>query len=130
MDGSKATVDHPAQARHAAGGAADYLDHVPSRFSSRNHRPRRGRGRGSTGEAPITVIIGGRALLMLIAARFSGPGSGKDLLSRAISLIASGLLPFSSFPIPVAPDSYRGRDRPACRIPCARRGMAHRVRPQ
>jgi hypothetical protein len=54
------------------------------------------------------VIIGGRALLMLIAARFSGPGSGKDLLSRAISLIASGLLPFSSFPIPVAPDSYRG----------------------
>ena len=36
---------------------------------------------------------------MLIAARFSGPGSGKDLLSRAISLIASGLLPFSSFPI-------------------------------
>jgi hypothetical protein len=25
-----------------------------------------------TGEAPITVIIGGRALLMLIAARFSG----------------------------------------------------------
>src|SRR6266404_2177655 len=56
---------------------------------------------------------------MLIAARFSGSGSGKDLLSRAISLIASGLLPFSSFPIPVAPDSYRGRDRPACRIPCA-----------
>jgi hypothetical protein len=48
---------------------------------------------------------------MLIAARFSGPGSGKDLLSRAISLIASGLLPsFSSFPIPVAPDSYRGRE--------------------
>ena len=81
-------------------------------------------------QAPITVIIGGRALLMLIAARFSGPGSGKDLLSRAISLIASGLLPFSSFPIPVAPDSYRGRDRPACRIPCARRGMAHRLRPQ
>jgi hypothetical protein len=36
---------------------------------------------------------------MLIAARFSGPGSGKDLLSSAISLIASGLLPFSSFPI-------------------------------
>jgi len=25
MGGSKATVDHPAQARHAAGGAADYL---------------------------------------------------------------------------------------------------------
>ena len=48
------------------------------------------------------MIIGGRALLMLIAARFSGSGSGKDLLSRAISLIASGLLPFSSFPIPVA----------------------------
>ena len=46
---------------------------------------------------------------MLIAARFSGSGSGKNLLSRAISLIASGLLPFSSFPIPVAPDSYRGR---------------------
>jgi hypothetical protein len=44
---------------------------------------------------------------MLIAARFSGPGSGKDLLSRAISLIASGLLAFSSFPTPVAPDSYR-----------------------
>jgi hypothetical protein len=41
-----------------------------------------------SGEAPITVILGGRALLMLIAARFSGPGSGKDLLSRAISLIA------------------------------------------
>ena len=56
-------------------------------------------------QAPITVIIGGRALLILIAARFSGSGSGKDLLSRAISLIASGLLPFSSFPIPVAPDS-------------------------
>ena len=55
-------------------------------------------------QAPITVIIGGRALLKLIAARFSGSGSGKDLLSRAISLIASGLLPFSSFPIPVAPD--------------------------
>jgi hypothetical protein len=35
---------------------------------------------------------------MLIAARFSGSGSGKDLLSRAISLIASGLLPFCSFP--------------------------------
>jgi hypothetical protein len=67
---------------------------------------------GSAGDDPaITVIIGGRALLMLIAARFSGPGSGKDLLSRAISLIASGLLPsFSSFPIPVAPDSYRGRE--------------------
>ena len=81
-------------------------------------------------QPPVTVIIGGRALLMLIAARFSGSDSGKDLLSRAISLIASGLLPFSSFPIPVAPDSYRGRDRPACRIPCARRGMAHRVRPQ
>ena len=29
---------------------------------------------------------------MLIAARFSGSGSGKDLLSRANSLIASGLL--------------------------------------
>jgi hypothetical protein len=28
-------------------------------------------------QAPITVIIGGRALLMLIAARFSGSGSGK-----------------------------------------------------
>ena len=38
---------------------------------------------------------------MLIAARFSGSGSGKDLLSRATSLIAFGLLPFSSFPIPV-----------------------------
>ena len=25
MGGSKATVDHPAQARHAAAGAADYL---------------------------------------------------------------------------------------------------------
>src|ERR1700722_15911257 len=37
---------------------------------------------------------------MLIAARFSGSGSGKDLLSRAISLIASDLLPFSSFPTP------------------------------
>jgi len=81
-------------------------------------------------QAPITVIIGGRALLMLIAARFSGPGSGKDLLSCAIWLIASGLLPFSSFPIPVAPDTYRGLDRPACRIPCARRGVIHRVRPQ
>src|SRR6202035_4703353 len=86
--------------------------------------------RAPTGEAPITVIIGGRALLMLIAARFSGSGSGKDLLSRATSLIPFGLLPFSSFPIPVAPDAYRGRDRPACRIRCARRGMAHRVRPQ
>ena len=67
---------------------------------------------------------------MLIAARFSGPGSGKDLLSRATSLIASGLLPFFSFPIPVAPDAYRGLDRPACRIPCARREVIHRVRPQ
>ena len=54
---------------------------------------------------------------------------GQRPLSRAISLIAFGLLPFSSFPIPVASDAYRGRDRPACRIPCARRGMAHRVRP-
>jgi hypothetical protein len=70
-----------------------------------------------TGKVPITVILGGRALPMLIAARFSGSGSGKDLLSRATSLIAFGLLPFSSFPIPVAPDAYR-------------RGMAHRVRPQ
>ena len=43
------------------------------------------------------MIIGGRALLMLIAAPFSGSGSGKDLLSRATSLIAFGL-PFSSFP--------------------------------
>jgi len=34
---------------------------------------------GAPGEAPITVIIGGRALLMLIAARFSGSGSGKDV---------------------------------------------------
>ena len=59
---TKATVDHPAQARHAAGGAADYIDRVPSRFSSRDNRPRRARGRGPTGEAPITVIIGGRAL--------------------------------------------------------------------
>jgi hypothetical protein len=83
-------------------------------------------------QPPITVIIGGRALLMLIAARFSGSGSGKDLLSRATSLIAFGLLPFCSFPIPVASRLARieGRDRPACRIPCARRGMAHRVRPQ
>ena len=64
------------------------------------------------GKVSITLIIGGRALLMLIAARFSRSGSGKDLLSRAISLIASGLLPFSSFPIPVAPDSYRGPDHP------------------
>jgi hypothetical protein len=55
------------------------------------------------------VIIGGRALLMLIAARFSGSGSGKDLLSRAISLIASGLLPFSRFPIPVAPEARGSR---------------------
>jgi hypothetical protein len=46
---------------------------------------------------------------MLIAARFPGSGSGKDLLSRAISLIASGLLPFSSFPIPVAPDSFQAQ---------------------
>jgi hypothetical protein len=36
-------------------------------------------------QPPITVIIGGRALLMLIAARFSGSGSGKDLLSRALA---------------------------------------------
>jgi hypothetical protein len=36
-------------------------------------------------QPPITVIIGGRALLMLIAARFSGSGSGKDPLSRATS---------------------------------------------
>jgi hypothetical protein len=35
---------------------------------------------------------------MLIAARFSGPGSGKDLLSRAISLIASRHLSPSSIP--------------------------------
>ena len=68
------------------------------------------------------MIIGGRALLMLIAARFSGSGSGKDLLSRAISLIASGLLPFSSFPIPVAPDSCRGRDPPDLQNPvCSKR---------
>ena len=40
------------------------------------------------------MITGNRALLMLIAARFSGSGSGKDLLSRATSLIAFGL-PFS-----------------------------------
>src|SRR5580704_7317872 len=84
--------------------------------------------RAPTGEAPITVITGGRAHLMLIAARFSGSGSGKDLCSRAISLIAFGLLPFSSFPILVAPDSYRGRNHPACRIPCARKGMATRCR--
>ena len=58
---------------------------------------------------------------MLIAARFSGSGSGKDLLSRATSLIAFGLLPFSSFPIPVAPDSCRGRDRPACKSRCSKR---------
>ena len=45
------------------------------------------------------------ALRMLIAARFSRSGSGKDLLSRAISLIAFGLLPFSSFPSPVALDA-------------------------
>jgi hypothetical protein len=32
----------------------------------------------SRDEPPRTVIIGGRALLMLIAARFSGSGSGKD----------------------------------------------------
>src|ERR1700739_3163961 len=69
---------------------------------------------GCPSKAAITVIIGGRALLMLTAARFSGSGSGKDVLSRATSLIAFGLLPFSSFPIPVAPDLYRGRDRPAC----------------
>jgi hypothetical protein len=42
---------------------------------------------------------------MLIAARFSGSGSGKDPLSRATSLIAFGLLPFSSFPSPVARDA-------------------------
>ena len=42
---------------------------------------------------------------MLIAARFSGSGSGKDPLSRATSLIAFGLLPFSGFPSPVAPDA-------------------------
>ena len=62
-------------------------------------RDRRAGAAGKIIQPPITVIIGGRALLMLIAARFSGPGSGKDLQSRAISLIASGLLPFSSFPI-------------------------------
>jgi hypothetical protein len=84
------------------------------------------RCRPGAAEPPRTVIIRGRALLMLIAARFSGSGSGKDLLSRAISLIASGLLPFPSFPISVAPNAYRGRDRPVCRIPCARRGMAYR----
>ena len=44
-------------------------------------------------QPPVTVIIGGRALLMLIAARFSGSGSGKDLLSRAISLIVAGQEP-------------------------------------
>ena len=65
---------------------------------------------------------------MLIAARFSGPGSGKDLLSRAISLIASGLLPFSSFPIPVAPEARGSRamgstgreatTQPLRRLPC------------
>jgi hypothetical protein len=76
------------------------------------------------------VIIGGRALLMLIAARFSGSGSGKDLLSRAISLITSGLLPFSSVPIPVAPTRIENGTALLAEIPCARRGMAHRVPPQ
>ena len=60
------------------------------------------------------MITGNRALLMLIAARFSGSGSGKDLLSRATSLIAFGL-----------PFSISRRDSPACKIPCAGRGMAH-----
>jgi hypothetical protein len=60
MGGSKATVDHPAQARHAAGGAADYLSTMsPAGSPAETIDPRRGRGRGPTGEAPITVIIGG-----------------------------------------------------------------------
>jgi hypothetical protein len=130
MGGSKATVDHPAQARHVAGDVADYLSTMSPAGSPAETIDRVVGAVEGLQVRPITVIIGGRALLMLIAARFSGSGSGKDLLSRAISLIASGLLPFSSFPIPVAPNSYRGRDRPACRIPCARRGMAHRVQPQ
>ena len=68
------------------------------------------------------MIIGGRALLMLIAARFSGSGSGKALLSRAISLVASGLLPFSSFPIPVAPDSVSRTGPPCLQNPvCSKR---------
>ena len=116
-----------ARAAHWKRGAKD--SDYPSRPRQRLRRGRVERG-GKIVQPPITVIIGGRALLMLIAARFSGSGSGKDLLSRAISLIASGLLPFSSFPRPIAPDTYRGRDRPACRIPGARRGMVHRVRPQ
>jgi hypothetical protein len=44
---------------------------MPSRPLARS-RPTRQKN-----EPPITVIIGGRALLMLIAARFSGPASGK-----------------------------------------------------
>ena len=70
------------------------------------------------------MIIGGRALLMLIAARFSGPGSGKDLLSRAISLIAAGLLPFSSFPIPVAPILVSRTGPPCLQNPVCSRGDA------
>ena len=130
------TIVRPRRETRLSTERAIVLASVPQPTSRHFHgvcrRDNRGPGGYLTGTSKpvITVIIGGRALLMLIAARFSGPGSGKDLLSRAISLIACGLLPFSSFPIPVAPNSYRGRDRPACRIPCARRGMAHRVRPQ
>ena len=62
---------------------------------------------------------------MLVAARFSGSGSGKDLLSRAISLIASGLLPFSSFY-----PSRLTRIEDGTALLAARRGMAHRVLPQ
>jgi hypothetical protein len=53
MGGSKATVDHPAQARHAAGGAADYLstDCFTLEISGGrrpNDRPRQARSSAST----------------------------------------------------------------------------------
>jgi hypothetical protein len=68
------------------------VGYFPTAFEIRSRRPEfrhlavvandnRGRRHiaGRTIKAVITVIIGGRALLMLIAARFSGSGSGKDL---------------------------------------------------
>ena len=59
---------------------------------------------------------------MLTAARFSGSGSGKDDLSRATSLIAFGLLPFSSFPIPVAPELVSRTGPPCLQNPlCSKR---------
>jgi hypothetical protein len=61
---------------------------------------------------------------MLIAARFSGSGSDKDLLSRAISLIAFGLLPFSQLPDDRVAVSVAGVIEPALQAAEMRRSAA------